>query len=81
MRVHTRKLLERFSFLYLVVSACQRALAKSWGNLRFASAKLEIIKRVRFKLLCIVNYKVNYAISIVNYAIPRAFKSLSAIIF
>ena len=45
------------------------------------SAKLERIKKVRFKLLCIVNYKVNYAISIVNYAIPRAFKSLSAIIF
>ena len=45
------------------------------------SAKLERIKKVRFKLLCIVNYKVNYAIPIVNYAIPRAFKSLSAIIF
>ena len=45
------------------------------------SAKLERIKKVRFKLLCIVNYKVNYAIPIVNYAILRAFKSLSAIIF
>ena len=45
------------------------------------SAKLERIKKVRFKLLCIVNYKVNYAISIVNYAIPSTFKSLSAIIF
>ena len=45
------------------------------------SAKLERIKKVRFKLLCIVNYKVNYAISIVNYTIPSAIKSLSAIIF
>ena len=45
------------------------------------SAKLERIKMVRFKLLCIVNYKVNYAISIVNYTIPSVFKSLSAIIF
>ena len=45
------------------------------------SAKLERTKKARFKLLCIVNYKVNNAISIVNYTIPRAFKSLSAIIF
>ena len=45
------------------------------------SAKLERIKKIQFKLLCIVNYKVNYAISIVNYTIPSAIKSLSAIIF
>ena len=45
------------------------------------SAKLERTKKARFKLLCIVNYKVNNAISIVNYTIPRAFKSLTAIIF
>ena len=47
----------------------------------FATAKVERIKKVWFKLLCIVNYKVNYAIPIVNYAIPSAFKRRSAIIF
>ena len=47
----------------------------------FATAKVETIKKLRFKLLCIVNYKVNFALFIVNFAIPSAFKSLSAIIF
>lgn len=47
----------------------------------FASAKVERIKKVWFKLLCIVNYKVNFALFIVNFAIPSAFRSLSAIIF
>ena len=48
---------------------------------RIASAKVERIKKVWFKLLCIVNYKVNFALFIVNFAIPSAFRSLSAIIF